>query len=567
MSSGLISTPLPDGKAIVGGSFNIASVLPSRATERADQPAVIVTRSRDRSDRPVYASISFNKLESLSNRYANALISAGIIRGMRVLIMVRPGFAFTGLIFALFKIGAVPVMIDPGMGVGRMMECIRTVDLHALIGIPKAHVMRLIRRDVFLGLLCVVTVGRRWCWGGASLELLANRANDRFDPVDTAASETAAILFTSGSTGPAKGVVYTHGMFGSQVRMIQSHYGIEPGEVDLPTFPLFALFSTAMGMTAVIPDMDPSRPARVKPERIVEAILDHGVTNSFGSPALWSRVGPYCAARRIRLPSLRRILIAGAPVPFTLIDTLHAVLDDNADVHTPYGATEALPVTSISGRLLSGELSERSRRGAGSCVGRAYDGIEVRIIAITDEPIADWSETSEMPDGEIGEITATGPIVMESYYGLDRATALSRIRDGDRAWHRMGDVGYRDDAGRIWMCGRKSHRVTTQRGTLYTVPCEAIFNQHLSVHRCALVGVGPRGHQEPVLVVECKDGAIPRGRGRREIVEQLQELGERHDHTRDINRFLFRRSLPVDVRHNAKINREQLAEWAVGRVS
>jgi acyl-coenzyme A synthetase/AMP-(fatty) acid ligase len=378
--------------------------------------------------------------------------------------------------------------------------------------------------------------------------------------------ETAAILFTSGSTGPAKGVVYEHGMFDAQVQAIQGCYDIRPGEVDLPTFPLFALFSVAMGMTSVIPDMDPSHPARVDPLNIVEPIRDNHATNTFGSPALWARVAEYCVDRGIRLPSLRRILIAGAPVPYRLVEMLHRVINPEADVHTPYGATESLPVASISGREVHSDCTARTRVGAGICVGKPLPGIDLRIIRITDESIGTWPEELVVPAGEVGEIVVSGPVVTNEYFGLPAATTAAKIGDGDRLWHRMGDVGYRDAHGRIWFCGRKAHRVTTGQGTMYSVRCEAVFNEHPDVLRSALVGVGPPGRQIPVMVVEPEGGRLP-SRSRQEAIrDELLQLARANDLTRSIETILFHRRFPVDVRHNAKINREALAAWAARRL-
>ncbi len=553
-----------DGQA-AGRWCNIASHLPRMAATVPDQPAVVITRSRDSSGRAVYASITFAELETLSNRYANGLLRAGITRGARTLLMVRPGFEFIALVFALFRMGAVPVMIDPGMGVRRMLECVRSVDPQAFIGVPIAHLMRVLKRAPFKSVEHVVTVGRRWCWGGPTLRGLYDRASTDYVMIETAPSEMAAVLFTSGATGPAKGVVYEHAMFDAQIRAIRDGYGISPGEIDLPAFPLFALFSTGMGMTSVIPDMDPTHPARVDPTRIVEAIRDHAVTNTFGSPAMWKRVAAHCVEHNITLPTLRRILIAGAPVPWDVIEKLHRVLPPDADVHTPYGATESLPVSTISGREVLDTCAEKSRIGAGTCVGRPLPGIDLRLIRLTDDAIPQWQDDLSIPDGQFGEITAKGAVVTKRYYGLDRATELAKIRDGDRIWHRMGDVGYRDALGRIWFCGRKAHRVLTECGTLFSVPCEAVFNEHPDVYRSALVGVGPRGLQEPVIVVEPRPDRYPRGRRTASFREELLTLARANAMTRSIGCVLFCRDLPVDCRHNAKINREQLAVWAAER--
>jgi len=391
--------------------------------------------------------------------------------------------------------------------------------------------------------------------------------------MDTKSTDTVAILFTSGSTGPAKGVLYEHGMFDAQIRMIQSHYGMEPGEVDVATFPLFALFSIAMGITVVIPDMDASRPARADPAKIVAAIQEHRATTTFGSPALWKNVANYCAARGVKLPTLRRVLIAGAPVAPSILEPLLNVLPPDADVFTPYGATEALPVSSISGRERLA-LQTPSRPDAGTCVGRALPGVDVRLIRINDDPITEWSVELLVSDGEFGEIVVAGPMVTKSYDGLPKGTALAKIHECDRVWHRMGDIGYRDPEGRLWYCGRKSQRVVTERGMLFTDCIEGVINEHPDVARSALVGVGPAGRQSPVVVIEPKPGRFPRGARVRIFVQELLDLTDnaaiRHSPfaiCHSIRHVLFHHSLPVDVRHNAKINREALARWAARRLT
>ena len=548
------------------GSFNIASHLPRMAAAVPDQRAVVVTASRDRTGRASYRSLTFAELDSLSNRYANGLRETGLERGQRVLLMVRPGFEFVGLTFALFKIGAVPVLIDPGMGLSRMLECIRQVSLDGFIGIPAAHVMRLLRPEPFRAARHFVTVGRKWGWSGPTLSDLDRRGGDRFTTVETRSDEMAAVLFTSGSTGPAKGVVYEHGMFGAQVDAIRDCYDMRPGEIDLPAFPLFALFSTAMGLTSVIPDMDPSRPARVDPGRIVSAILDQGVTTTFGSPAIWSRVATFCVDRGIKLPSLKRVLIAGAPVSGSVVKKMHRVLSPEADVHTPYGATESLPVSSIAGRELLDGCVERSRGGAGTCVGQSLPGIDLHLIRITDAPIDRWSDELLVGEGEIGEIVVSGPVVTKTYFGLPAASALAKISDGDRVWHRIGDVGYRDEQGRVWFCGRKAHRVVTDSGPMFSVCCEAAFNEHPDVRRSALVGVGPPAARRPVIVVEPTPGRFPIRGDRARFREELLDLGRANAVTRSVDRVLFHRAFPVDVRHNAKVDREALAVWAARRV-
>ena len=537
---------------------NIATHLPGMAERYPDKPAIVLCTGRDNRGQTTCRHLTFRELDQEADRYAHGLERVGITRGTRTILMVRPGVEFFALTFALFKVGAVPVLIDPGMGAKQVARCLAPVRAEAFIGIPPAHVLRTMFRSAFRTVHVAVTVGRRWFWSGHRLADLRTDPWRRYEMAPTAPDEQAAILFTSGSTGPAKGVIYEHRMFDAQVHYLKSHFGYGPEEIDLPTFPLFALFDAALGMTAVIPEMDFSRPGSVDPRKIVSAIQDQRATHMFGSPALLDRVGRYGQANGVTLPSLKRVITAGAPVPPRTLECWHTILPPDGEVHTPYGASEALPVASIGSREMLSETREQTARGAGTCVGKPMAGLSVKIIEITDEPIADWSDRRVLPPGQIGEIVVQGPIVTRAYFENPQANALAKIADGDAFWHRMGDVGYFDDAGRLWFCGRKAHRVVTEHGTLFPVQCEAVFNQHPRVRRSALVGVGPLGQQHPVLWIELESG--DRGHDRKQLTQELLTIGAANELTRSIHTILYHPSFPVDVRHNAKISREKLAE-------
>jgi acyl-CoA synthetase (AMP-forming)/AMP-acid ligase II len=479
-------------------------------------------------------------------------------RGVRTVLMVKPSLEFFALTFGLFKAGAIPVLIDPGMGIKNLGQCLPDARPEAFIGIPRADLAR-----------------RLYGWGRGTIRTtrvvsppdpkwlnLRGCLGEPYPIAPVPPDEVAAILFTSGSTGVPKGAVYTHAIFNAQVAILRDLYGIEPGEVDLCTFPLFALFGPALGMTSIIPEMDFTRPARVHPLRILEAIWQFNVTNLFGSPALIRRVG---IGNGVMLPSLRRVISAGAPVPAKVLERFATMLGPGARIFTPYGATEALPVCSINSVEILGETRYATDRGAGVCVGRPVDGMRVEVIRIADDPIATWSDDLLVPDGTTGEIVVQGPVVTREYDHRPEATALAKIADPRGGfWHRMGDLGYRDDRGRIWFCGRKAHRVETATGTLFTIPCEAVFNTHPEVARTALVGVGSPGALRPVLCVEPLrwPGRADRDRLRRELLE----LGGTSPQTRDITTILFHHSFPVDIRHNAKIFREKLAVWATRKL-
>ncbi len=539
---------------------NISSWLKKSAETFPYKRAVVVPHSRDTKGRVLYSHMTFRQLDSASDRLAFAFEENGIKRGTRTILMVPPGMDFFTITFALFKVGAVPVVVDPGMGVNRMISCFEQGKPDAFIGIEKAHYLRIFKPWRFKTVTTWVTVGKRRFWGGLTLDnLLSYEIAAPFPPAETASHETAAILFTTGSTGPAKGVVYTHGNFDAQLRQIRDHFQIGPDEIDLPTFPLFALFDPALGMTAVIPDMDPTKPALVNPERIIEAIENQGVTNMFASPALLNRVGKFGKEMGIKLFSLKRVVSAGAPVTPANIEQFSSMLGPDTEVHTPYGATEAVPIISIGSREILTETRRLTDQGFGLCVGYPINNTPIEIITITDDPIAQWHDDLKTAPSEVGELVVKAPLVTSGYFNNPAADLLAKIEDGHGGiWHRMGDLAWRDTKGRIWFCGRKSHRVITGKGPLFTIPVEAVFNNHPQVFRSALVGVGPRDMQTAVMCIEPEPGVTDT----RRLLEELYAMADKHPLAEAVEHILIHPGFPVDIRHNSKIFREKLAIWA-----
>lgn len=549
---------------------NIAAALPGMAARQPEAIAIRCPTGVGPDGQVRYGiELSWRALEERSSAIAAALARAGIVRGTRAALMVRPSPELFLLMFAMFKAGVVPVLIDPGINRRALKQCLDEAAPTAFIGIPLAHAARVVlgwaRRSCRINL----TVGRRWFWGGHTLDgLIAQSAGEDFTLADTAPDEVAAILFTSGSTGVPKGVVYRHRHFVAQVEMLGQMLGIEPGGVDLPTFPPFALFDPALGITSVIPAMDPTRPAQADPRKLIDAIRRFGVTQMFGSPALLDTLSRYGEAHDVRLATLRRVMSAGAPVPPAVVARMAAMLPEDANIWTPYGATECLPVALIEGRELRATRAA-TEAGAGTCVGRPVAPNDVRIIRIVDEPIAQWRDELLAAPGDVGEIVVAGPTATDEYFNRPEATAQAKIREtladgSSRILHRMGDLGWIDEGGRLWFCGRKSQRVEAADGPLYTEQVEPVFNTHAAVRRSALVGVGEKGAQMPVLCVELEPGTAEAARER--IEAELLNLGQRHPHTARVQRLLFHPGFPVDIRHNAKIGREALARWASARM-
>jgi len=557
-----VPTTTPAAKIV-----NVAARMTAMTDAMPDAVAVVEPLDYGPDAKRCYRQISFRDLDRDSDRIARGLREMGVTPGTRLALLVRPGIDFISLVFALFKAGAVTILIDPGMGRRNLIRCLVDAKAEGFVAISAVHAVRTLLPGRFPKARFNVTVGRRWFWGGMTLDQVRGGPWSGPELAATAADDPAAVIFTTGSTGPPKGVLYSHGNFDAQVEQIRDFYDIRPGEIDLPGFPLFGLFNCAMGVTAVIPDMDPSRPAQVDPAKFVEAIRDWNVTQTFGSPAILNRVGRYCRDREIRLPTVRRVLSAGAPVPADVLQWMKDCIDPQGDVHTPYGATESLPVASISASEVLAETAEKTRQGAGVCVGRRFPGIDWKVIGIVDGPIGSIGDIQELPEGEIGELIVQGPVVTRQYVTRMEANALGKIPDGATIWHRLGDVGYLDEQDRFWICGRLAHRVLTADGPMFTLRCEAIFNQHADVFRSALVGIGPPQRQRPVVVIEPEKGHTPASSEAREILlREIRELARSHPLTERIEDFLLHPAFPVDIRHNAKIFREKLAVWAAKRV-
>ena len=543
------------------GSLNIANLVREMAHDFPEAIAVIVQHGAHLSSGPkISAQLSFSQLQHSIDAAARGLLDQGFQPGMRVAVMVKPGIEFLQVVFSLFTIGATVVVVDPGLGLKGIGSCLKEVQPDAFIGIPLAQMARIlfgwgktsIRKTITVG---AAIFGIRW-------SDVLRKGSILNTPLVCNAVDPAAILFTSGSTGVSKGVVYEHEQFHGQVQLLKILYQIAPGEVDLPTFPLFGLFSPALGMTAVIPEMNFTKPAKADPYKILGAIRHFNVTNLFASPALLRRLASL--PKDVKFPTLKRILSAGAPVPARDIANLANRLNPGIYLHTPYGATESLPVATISSAVILSETQQFTSSGKGVCVGNPVQGIDVRIIKIDDSAFEKWSDSLRVPQGEIGEIVVRGPVVTKHYFNRPVQTNLAKILDVDgQTLHRMGDLGYFDASGRLWFCGRKSQRVSAANQLFHTVPIEGIFDSVPGVFRSALVGIGAPGMQIPVLCVEKEKGLI----SDQELLRNLESRALLYPQTKDITKFLIHPSFPVDIRHNSKIKREELAAWAAGRLS
>ncbi|MFB9248893.1 fatty acid CoA ligase family protein [Sphaerisporangium melleum] len=551
------------GAAAVGAGDGVAAGPVSELIVRAErwareQPATIACRTGGRAP----AATTYAQMARLVDRAMAALAQAGLRPGMRAALLVPPGPELGALALALLKLRAVPVLVDPGLPLTEIGRCLGRAAPEAFIAIPAAHAARRLLGWCRRSVRVTITVSGPWPRDGRGAT--SRRTTGTPPPwPPPGPGDLALIAFTSGATGPPKGVPLRHRHLAAQLELLGALGTVEPGAVVLSTFVPFALAAAAFGATVVLPDIDPRHPARADPAALAADIRRHRVAGMFAAPALLDRLARHCTARGLVLDTLDDVVVAGAPLPMPVLDRVRRCLRPDARVLSVYGATECMPVAAIDGRELAATAAATAA-GAGTCLGLPLPGTRVSVIATSDEPIERWSADLAVPTGTVGEIVVASPAVADPYLDDPEASASARIHDGDVVWHRMGDLGRFDERGRLWCAGRKSERVRTAGGDLYPDQVEPVFATVPGVRRTALVGVGPDGARCPVLIVECEPGTSRRGRARAEA--GILRLAARHPHTAGIGEVLFHRGFPVDARHNSKIRRNLLATWAARRV-
>jgi olefin beta-lactone synthetase len=531
----------------------------TNAARHPDKAAFIFYERRE------WKTITYQQLLDLSNRITSGLQACNLTSGMTVALMTPPSIEFFALSFALIKLGIIPIILDPAIGLKKVTECFKES-----------------KPDIFIGNTITHSLRKIFGWGKESIKhnLTVNQLlrNTNRGLVDTnfqypRPNSPVAIIYTSGSTGLPKGVIYTQSNFLAQLEMLQQTFNISPDEIDLPAFPLYAIIDVLLGVTSVIPDINFPVPGKTNPQKVIHAIRQFNVTNMFASPVVLDILAKYGTGKDIRLSSLKRVITAGASASTQLQKRFRNLLDDETSLFGIYGATEALPIAKVESHEIF-EVESKTENGAGICLGKPVDGVNISIIELTDDAIETWQDSLEVKPNIVGEITVQGPAVTRAYIQRTEANRLSKIKIVDDIIHRMGDVGYFDDKGRLWYCGRKSHRVQTDDGVMFTEQIEGIFNQHPQVYRTALVGV----NREPVLWIEldAKLRKSFRKLARQtsevfviqdKIKQELIELAKDHHQASKIKTILFMKKFPTDVRHNSKILREELTVLAEKRLA
>ena len=526
---------------------NVSSLIRKQAELHPNKDSIVFPVGRYPSY--TYTKYSFLELDQRINKICNRLKKLGVKPGHKVLFFVKPNLDFCAITFALFRLGAITVFIDPGMKREHFFTCIKQVRPDVLVGIPIVHYLRKLFPSVFGNIKINISTSKFNGIFTSSLFSNIDKEPASFNEFIPTPKSLAAILFTSGGTGIPKGVEYTHDIFINQTRMLKEEFSLTHEDVDIPGFPLFSFFTLAMGMTSVIPDMNPSKPNKCNPAKLYQNIIDSKATFIAGSPAIWTRLVEYCLEKKLTLPSVKYTVMFGAPVSIKIHKDFEEVLT-NGTTYTPYGATECLPVANNSGALILSTTAQESISGKGICVGKPLNGVDVKIIKRSDDIISNLSDVQFMPTNQVGEIIVNSPNVTKAYYQMEDKTLLAKIYDGDLTYHRMGDVGFLDNEGKLWFCGRMKHVVDFNDKSYYPTQVEAIFNNHPEIKRSALVS----NNGKPVIFIESESEISTKLR------KELLSLTHGYSHLEGIEEFYTISKFPVDVRHNIKIDRSALSE-------
>lgn len=542
---------------------------------------------------------TYAQVEADVQAIALGLRDAGVRHGQRIGVLVEPGVDLTTVIYAAWRLGAVIVVADAGLGASAMGRALRGAGTDHVIGIPKAiaalPALRIPGTRFLSGEL--PAAAQRALGVAATLdELRATGARLAAQgatlPQVVTGDADAAVLFTSGATGPSKGVVYTVDQLRAQIGGFGHIYGLSDGDRLVAAFAPFALYGPALGIGAVVPDMLVTAPATLTATALADAVMAADATSVFASPAALRNVhrtaGELDEPRRAALATVRVVMSAGAPVPAALLRELTALFGQ-ASLHTPYGMTECLPVSDIT----LDDIEQLTADGDGVCVGRPLEGVELAVAPLPASP--------DSPDGALtGEPGITGEICVRAAHVKDRYDQLwateHAAADRPAGWHRTGDVGHLDEQGRLWVEGRRTHVVHTADGPFTPVGLEQRVEQLPGVASAAVTGVGPVGTQEVVVVIVREDpdktgepdktgqpdktsepASEPASRAHRlrsalrkrtqqravnVVVEPALAAAVRALSPRPVAAVLAVDAMPVDIRHQSKIDRSRLAGWA-----
>lgn len=547
--------------------FNLAETVREVAAKYPERIAVIEPDGFAADGKRKYKHFTYAQLTKDAESLAPGLRELGINEGTRIVCMTPPSYEACVVGLALQRVGAFTLWIDPSVGYLNVAERLSRIKPEAFVGIPAAF----FGRTVFgwgtrFSKKSIVING--FFPGAKTLASLYRNAPEKPEKPNVSPDDPCTVLYTTGSTGPAKPALYLHRNYVNVYRISHKSWRFDPGNnppVDMAVFPAFFFIAISAGGTMVVPPIKfpGETPAKAKPKALLEVINDCGVQSCFASPVLLENMARYAVENGIKTPTLTRVIGGGAPIFASVKRALLEMMGKDGQVFANYGATEALPSTEMGAQEALEETFPLTDKGAGICVGRPFEGVEVRIVRIVDGIINSIEETERLAVGEIGEIIVRSKHISPMYYLDDESTRKNKVSDTNGQWHRLGDSGYIDDKGRVWTCGRVGQRVKSKDGDVFPLLAEPIFDSHPQVHRSGLVGIAINGSIEPVICVQLKPG---HSGTQKDIRKQLLELATQYSATSIVKHVLFTEKLPVDPRHNSKIERPALAKWAAKKL-
>ncbi|WP_437544564.1 AMP-binding protein [Sorangium sp. So ce367] len=530
---------------------------------RSDDPAVIFCSRDHETSALAYRSMTFTSLLRRSDTFAEQLVRLGIRPKSTVAFSVHPTSGYAELLFALFRIGSVPVFIDATMDLSGMSACMSECAPTHLIGDSHFvnHYMK--HRGSLSAVEGIIEVSSREDDVVLRFERPEPLAVEAGLPPDSGFEEEdpLCIFYTTGSTGIPKGVVWTNEILLQHLRIQEKLYGSGDDHIDLVTFPFFMLTALAQGRTCVLPPVDFSSPAAFDPSVLVEVMNTTRATYCFASPVVWHNIIDFCRRRGTRIPGLRYTTSAGATVP---LKTVRGLVDvaPNAKVCVPFGATEAiLPISTIDAVEICEETWQETDAGKGICLGRPVPGLTVSVIPIVDHPISTLDEATVLNAGQVGELIVKGPTVTTRYHRRPEATRRAKIHetlpDGRvDVWHRLGDAGYIDSKGRVWYCGRITFGIEVDGAWYFPDQVEAVFNAALDVYRTAATTFERDGSTAIALAVQKeREGACSNDVIYAKIIDISKKYGFPIEAV-----YFYDDAFPVDPRHNVKIERDRIRQ-------
>ena len=513
--------------------MNIAYILTEQARARATQTAIIDGKVGQEHQ------TSFAELDRKAAQMAQVLHEADLKKGDAVLVFQTMSVELYILLTALFRLGLIAVFIDPSAEKGHLERCAKLYPLKALVASRKAHLLRFVSPE-----LRRIPLKFSLGWLPFTKDLNVFQSLDPFDEIEPCDADTPALMtFTSGSTGQPKAAVRTHGFLIAQHKALERSLELKAGETDISTLPIFVLANLASGVTSLIPNVDLRKPGSVDPEPIVKQIKAFRPERLSASPAFLERIASYAEDTQLKLEPLENIFTGGAPVFPGLLERAQSSFP-NASVNAVYGSTEAEPIAHIAWHDLTDLDKEAMRFGKGLLVGKATPDIQLRIIENQwGQPLAKLGLSSfdaMSLKNKAGEIVVSGEHVLEGYLnGVGNEETKFDVNEA--CWHRTGDLGYLDGAGKLWLLGRASAVIQDNKGILYPFAVECATSHLSNIKRSAVV----LHHNKRILIIETENNSLIDS-----DIKQKLEWAKLDD-------VVFM-ELPVDKRHNAKIDYPEL---------